>query len=98
MGGSPGGCAGGSYRAAGRIGVRAWVGRPANSSARIAGERCGRRKASLTSGPGRSAGEAGSACGPGARRRQAAGRAVRSWAKCVTRDWAERGRSGALAG
>jgi len=75
--GSPGGCAGGRYRAAGRIGVRAWVGRPANSSARIAGERCGRRKASLTGGPGRSAGEAGSACGPGARRRQAAGRAVR---------------------
>ena len=48
---------GATYRAAANLGVRARFGRPANSSARIAGERCGRRETGPTGGPGLQRGE-----------------------------------------
>jgi len=46
---------GDTYKAAGRIGVRAWVGRPAISSARIAASVARGRETSPTAGPGLSA-------------------------------------------
>jgi len=46
---------GDTYKAAGRIGVRAWVGRPANSSARITASVAQGRETSPTAGPGLSA-------------------------------------------
>jgi len=50
-----GGGVGDTYKAAGRIGVRAWVGRPAISSARIAASVARGRETSPTAGPGLSA-------------------------------------------
>ena len=52
-----GGPRGATYRAAANLGVRARFGSPANSSARIAGERCGRRETGPTGGPGLQRGE-----------------------------------------
>jgi hypothetical protein len=77
-------------RGAGKEGEKRGLTRGAGWSA--AGRASGRKQAAWAEGGGHACGSlAEGACGLGRARRQAVGRAVRSWAKCVTRDWAERG-------
>jgi len=78
--GEQGGAARATYRAAAALACVPAVGKRRDPRREFGRQLRGGGEEPAT-GAGRSAGEAGSACGPGARRRQAAGRAVRSWAK-----------------